>query len=316
MSREERAGQQEDHENFTEGIHELSTIAHLAALTNDTDAVFLDVDDTLISFEPSLSAEWGRAVRGVFEAAGVETAAARMAMLKLWTAEQCAVDHVAVVAVEDDTTRAAVDALARRGIVPTGLTARSAALAAETAKQLRDAGLGEAFSQQSLGVLVPGDVSSDPPKALHEQGVLFCGGADKGEVLLALERAEPERFASRRIVFVDDRRPNLEKVQAAFVGRRFLGLHYTATVSTERYKLDRCGTLVAAAMANAKGRQHLREALELLDDDAADRAAQASDKRGREESDRAAEGMAKEATAACGYGVKVIPKHTHLSSTT
>ena len=32
-----------------------------------------------------------------------------------------------------------------------------------------------------------------------------------------------------------------------------------------------------------------------------------------EESDRAAEGMAKEATAACGYGVKVIPKRAPIT---
>ena len=31
-----------------------------------------------------------------------------------------------------------------------------------------------------------------------------------------------------------------------------------------------------------------------------------------EESDRAAEGMAREATAACGYGVKVIPKRADI----
>ena len=32
-----------------------------------------------------------------------------------------------------------------------------------------------------------------------------------------------------------------------------------------------------------------------------------------EESDRAAEGMAKEATAACGYSVKVIPKRIPIA---
>ena len=35
--------------------------------------------------------------------------------------------------------------------------------------------------------------------------------------------------------------------------------------------------------------------------------------RAGEESDRAAEGMAKEATAACGYGVKVIPKRAPIT---
>jgi len=34
------------------------------------------------------------------------------------------------------------------------------------------------------------------------------------------------------------------------------------------------------------------------------------------ESDRAAEGMAKEATAACGYGVKVIPKRAPIVAST
>ena len=250
----------------SEGIHELATITSLPSLATDSDALFFDIDDTLISFEPSLSADWGRAVRKVLEAGGVEPSAARLAMLNLWMAEQGA---VAVVAVEGDRTRAVVDELMRRGIQPTGLTARSADLTQETAKQLRDAGLGALFQPQGFGALIPGDAPSDLPKVLHEHGVLYCAGASKGDALLALERAAPELFAGRRIILVDDRRAHLETVQAAFAGRRFLGLHYTACVPTEPYKLDRCGVLVAAAMADARGRRHLRAALQLIDDAAA-----------------------------------------------
>lgn len=151
-------------------------------------------------------------------------------------------------------------------------TARAPDIGDETAAQLDRCGLLTAFAAETLGVL--GKPDGTGPPLWHEHGVVFCNGARKPAGLLAYEQARgrggrapadrPGLDVSRgRVVFVDDRRSHLEKVQAAIEGsgRPFLGLHYERGAGPPAhaapYMLERSSALLARVLATPRGRGHL-----------------------------------------------------------
>jgi hypothetical protein len=62
--------------------------------------------------------------------------------------------------------------------------------------------------------------------ALYIQGILFCAGQDKGEVLI--DWLKQMNFHPKKIIFIDDKIKNVMQVQKAVIKNKypFIGLRY------------------------------------------------------------------------------------------
>jgi len=251
--------------NFSRGlmsITRLATISDLSSQCVPGDRIYLDLDDTLIFSEPDASTRFEEAMKSAFEAQGVNTNdIARAATCELWTGMQSSCE---VHAVEGTATVASLKILRDRGHELIGLTARSPELVKETLQHLKSCLLSDFFEDSSLGILAQPEEGDCRGPLIHERGVIYCTGSRKLQAVVAYERARPSGEA--RLVFVDDLMKHLEAVRNGLVplGRKFLGLHYTA-FAEQAYEMPRLGTLLAGMMANSKGRAHIAKALELID---------------------------------------------------
>ena len=115
----------------------------------------------------------------------------------------------------EETTVIIIKTLQAIGIPAIGLTARSPSIQNLTINQL-----------QAIDINFRGETLSFTPKrdtnTSFYQGVLFCGDENKGECLKLLSGLP------RHLVFVDDRRRNIEHVtQVCGKNHAISGLHYT-----------------------------------------------------------------------------------------
>lgn len=243
-------------------IEILTKISELSSRCLPGDRIFLDLDDTLIFSEPDASTRFEEAMKSAFEAQGVNANdIARAATCELWQGMQNACQ---VHAVEGVITVDSLKILRDRGHELIGLTARSPELVNETLQHLKSCSLSEFFENSSLGVLAQPEEGDSRGPLIHEHGVIYCTGSRKLQAIVAYERQRPSEDA--RIVLVDDLMKHLEAVRNGLVplGRKFLGLHYTA-FADQAYEMPRLGMLLAGMMANSKGRAHISKAMELID---------------------------------------------------
>lgn len=268
-------------ETETATVIRTDRIATLVELCREGDIVFLDLDDTLLSTEPSASEAWAAAFAGSLEANGVpKGGAAWEAACCLWMGLQSSCE---VRAVEGEATVRAMKALAAAGHALVGLTARSPEALEETAQQLASCHLSALLSSGSLGVLAPaaagkfGGLSrSDSlrPPLIHDRGVVYCCGSRKPQGLAAFEAKYGG--GSGRVVFVDDKLSHVFALRDALQpsGRQFLGVHYTAVAASladpttgevPPYALPRDSSLLAATLGSAASRAHLLNAVRLLE---------------------------------------------------
>ena len=270
-------------ETGTATVIRTDRIATLVELCREGDIIFLDLDDTLLSTEPSASEAWAAAFAGALETNGVpKGGAAWEAACCLWMGLQSSCE---VRAVEGEATVRAMEALAAAGHALVGLTARSPEAREETAQQLESCRLAELLSTGSLGVLAPaaagkpGGLSRPDglkPPLIHDRGVVYCCGSRKPQGLAAFEAMMPGG-GSGRVVFVDDKLSHVLALRDALhpSGRHFLGVHYTAVAASladpttgevPPYALPRDSSLFAATLGSAASRAHLLNAVRLLED--------------------------------------------------
>lgn len=275
-----------------------SSLRELLPLLQPGDAIYLDLDDTLISPEPDACESWCWALKERMIAEGAEPQAAWLASVQLWQGLQ---GSCLTTVPEGDDTLAVVAELRKRGHSVVGLTARGPEVAGNTHVQLTRCGLAHHFDVGALGTESPASPSSDPrlgPSAhtlepaapgqdgreedschradgrplstqhaplAFERGVVYCSGARKPEGLLAFERAAGR--GQGRVVLVDDRVRHIDALAAEMErqGRPFLGIHYTHVADRRgaEYELPRGWALLAAAMVH--DRDNLRGVLDRLD---------------------------------------------------
>lgn len=270
-------------ETETTKVIRTDRIATLVELCREGDIIFLDLDDTLLSTEPSASEAWAAAFAGALEENGVpKGGVAWEAACCLWMGLQSSCE---VRPVEGDATVRAMEALAAAGHALVGLTARSPEALEETAQQLASCRLTELLSSGSLGVLAP-PAAAEPgglsrpqglkPPFVHDRGVVYCCGSRKPQGLQAFE-AKMSGGGSGRVVFVDDKLSHVLALRDALQssGRAFLGVHYTAVAASladaatgvvPPYALPRDSSLLAATLGSAAPRAHLHNAVRLLED--------------------------------------------------
>jgi len=115
--------------------------------------------------------------------------------------------------------------LQKQGIKVMGLTHRQPKIADSTFRQVNSLSIDFQLTAPSEQTFV---VPSDHP-TLYKRGILFVGDYNqKGEIFASfLERIQDK---PKQIVFIDDKRGNLEEMEkmAKSLGIKFLGIHYTA----------------------------------------------------------------------------------------
>jgi len=185
--------------------------------------VVFDIDNTLIEPVQMLgSDQWFYALVDDIRREQVGEAAAVDRAMAIWNAVQ---SDTAVRAVEA-ATPLLILRLQRRGIPILALTARTSQIAADTSRQLRSVGID--FERMA----VAGDLELGATSKLVG-GVLYVGEHNsKGEVLVALMRLA--KLSPKRVVFVDDKRKNVDSVSAALTSAKlpFVAYRYGAADQT------------------------------------------------------------------------------------
>ncbi len=244
-------------------IQPLHKIRNLPTLLHKDDALFVDLDETLISAEAAATEASAAAFAALLAANDVPYSAAWEAACAVWETAQ---HGCAVFPAEGDATLDAIRAVRAMGIVAVGLTARSPTVAVETAQQLERAAVDSLLdSTSSIGVLGSTSSADGQPPLTHYRGVVYCSGSRKYDGICCYEAAVPLVSCARRIVLIDDKRHHLEQVARALEGRRdFLGLHYTGGAAAA-YTLPRAMELLACSLTDATNRERLRTALACIE---------------------------------------------------
>ena len=186
-----------------------ASIRTLLEVCQPGDAVYLDLDDTLISTEPGATEAWAVDFSAALVAEGVPKGPAWEAACHLWTGLQ---RHCEVQAVEGAATVATLQTLRERGLELVGLTARSPEAADETAAQLSACQLAPLLGRESLGALAPPDapttaqdkgvvypVVAGRPPLTHDRGVVYCTGSRKPQGLRSYEAARRTAHGSSSV---------------------------------------------------------------------------------------------------------------------
>lgn len=115
--------------------------------------------------------------------------------------------------------------LQKRGVVVMGLTHRHPSSMSATISQVESLGFDFTVTAPQSEVLA---ISSDHP-ALYEGGILFCSNFNlKSDIFL--DFAATIEKCPKKIVFIDDRKNNVEEVVSHLsqLGIECIGIHYTA----------------------------------------------------------------------------------------
>jgi hypothetical protein len=192
----------------------------LPSLASDS-VLVLDLDNTVIEPTGSLgSDQWFyHVLRRYRERDRLSAAEAQRKAVLVWNQVQWLVK---VRPVEPELPRL-IRAQQERGVRTLGLTARDGVIAARTAEQLASIGVRLDRRGLAAGRIERGGVR-------FRNGILYAGeGQDKGELLVRFLR-DHLKLRPRKIVFVDDKRPNVEDVERALRKHALPSelFHYTA----------------------------------------------------------------------------------------
>lgn len=183
--------------------------------------VVVDIDDTLLIPSQTLGTDvWFSSRLEHYQQIKKD----RLLALDRALADWEAVRHLTNVRIVEEGTDQIIYEMQKNNTALMGLTAQGLALATRTIMQL-----------QSLSI----DLSKTAPSshdyyfmngrtgALYRQGILFASGTSKGEALVKFFDAIG--YSPKCVVFVDDRKSNLEDVKKSVESRgiRFIGLRYS-----------------------------------------------------------------------------------------
>ncbi|MGK5595298.1 MAG: DUF2608 domain-containing protein [Parachlamydiaceae bacterium] len=121
------------------------------------------------------------------------------------------------------------------GIIVMGLTHRQPCLAKSTLKQILSLGFNFSTTAPSSETFI---VPAGAP-TLYKQGVLFVGDDNKkGEVFLTF--CSMIDFTPKKVVFIDDKRNNIEDLENTFSSLpiEYIGVHYTAIDHSNTYSKE------------------------------------------------------------------------------
>ena len=184
----------------------------------DTLLVF-DIDNTLATKPTDFNSDhWvdAMAQRNVSE--GCSFSDAFYAVLPIYYQVQM---HTWLTPVEKETVTVLKD-LQAKGLTIISLTARDLYIAYRTLEQLAQIDI--SFTNSSPQKIVT--PYGAPRPALYLEGIIFCGGANKGEVLS--HWLDQTNYHPQKIIFVDDKLKNIHTVKQAIQTRTspFIGIRY------------------------------------------------------------------------------------------
>ncbi len=126
-----------------------------------------------------------------------------------------------LIPVEQETVSVVKD-LQEKGLTVIALTARGVYLAYRTFEQLEQLGI---YFSKSCPQKIAAPYGAPQP-ALYLEGIIFCGGMNKGDVLLHwLNQMD---YTPQKIIFVDDKLKNINSVEQAMrtTTSPFIGIRY------------------------------------------------------------------------------------------
>jgi hypothetical protein len=206
-------------ESFT--LHDV--LDHL----EDQTLVVLDIDNTLIEPKQQVgSDQWFCYMLKYHRSQGLNDVEALKEVLPLWTKIQLKTE----VRTCEPATAFVVRKLQEKNVPVIGLTSRSVALAFRTIDQLDSVGVHlkrSAPHAQDFRLSTEFAAHEDP--AYYIEGILFCSGGHKGDLLLDfLEHAD---YNPSKIIFVNDKEKYLVDVEETMekqVRISYVGLRYGA----------------------------------------------------------------------------------------
>lgn len=199
-------------------IQELQSLRDLPVVGARDTWVIFDVDNTILRPTSSIgSHQWADLMRDEEIKKGIDPVVAGQRQHQYFSEVQ---GFVQVKLVEDDFLDVFAD-LRKSGVSIMALTARGDNLIATTLQQLIKV-------KVSFVESFPAQKDSSVIQSYVRDGVIFAGGKSKGEVLSQI--IGNSLHPPRRVIFVDDKRYNLEAVEKAFQNStvEILGLRYGA----------------------------------------------------------------------------------------
>ena len=201
-------------------IVETKDISDVLRYVKPNTLVLFDIDNTLIEPLQTLgSDQWFSWRIQYYAKKGYDPSQAVDLALMDWIPLVCLTE---VKAVEPQAPNL-VRRLQEEGFVVMGLTTRSTILRARTFQQLASAGIQLARTAPSKEEVV----FLNPYEVIYKNGILFTSGTDKGRALFTFLAAIKEKDP-QEVLFINDKRSNLEEVQQACKERGvpFIGLRY------------------------------------------------------------------------------------------
>lgn len=187
-------------------IDELKSYKNLNVSDLEDALVVFDIDNTLLRPDSMIGThQWGDDMRDYAIAHGANPQQATDWQLRIFADVQ---EKVKVVPTEKEVL-GLLRELKARGIPHFALTARPAYLKARTLEQLK-------LLRHDFASSFPAQQSMDPLREYYQGGVIFSGTRPKGELMQFI--ATHALKAPKRIVFIDDRRSNLDSVEASLRG--------------------------------------------------------------------------------------------------
>lgn len=180
----------------------------LAGLDTDTLVIF-DIDSTILEPAQTLGSDaWYYTTIDRLISEGMDKEEAQKKILNQWMEVQKITDVIAVEANTPELIRQLQDKEIKIAV----LTARPFKLIDVTIKQLNSIGVD--FSRSPLSAKKI-DVKSPGGKAKYRNGIIFCGGPKSDKGLILNEVLRKVKLVPNRVVFVDDRKNNVEAVDRA-----------------------------------------------------------------------------------------------------
>ncbi len=179
--------------------------------------VLLDIDDTLLVPSQTLGTDvWFRHELERNKKAAVSDPLDQT--LALWEA----IRHLTQVEVVEKGADRIVGKMQRKGIAIMGLTTQGLALATRTVNQLKSL----YFDLSKTAPSQEDSYFQNGHGVLYRKGVLFTAGTHKGSALLKF--FELAKYRPKRVVFLNDKRPQLEEVEKSLekAGIAVIGLRY------------------------------------------------------------------------------------------
>jgi hypothetical protein len=199
-------------------IVEIKNIKDIQSFLKENALVVLDLDNTLIETVQTLgSDQWFYDRISVYQNKGLESKEAFEKTYSEWFDIQCITK---VKLVEKDTSNLIKNLQKKYKVI--GLTTRTPDLNFTTFKQLKSVDI----DLSKAAVAAKDFFFEDIRYCWFKNGILFGNGTDKGKALFKL--LDKLNYLPKIIVFVDDKKKNLEEVEKVCGERNiyFVGLRY------------------------------------------------------------------------------------------